>query len=161
MFSESSGVGLPTELPDREALLRRFDPVNINHVRFDEGTGDFRLRGGATKPRRHEDGLSVFRISILECAGEEREIVSAGRYSGIATARADRVLAEAPEVRCVADPLEDVDEMLPCLAAAHALITLRSGMGETRWKKVSSRVARAFSPVEVPDPAATLRALAS
>ncbi|WP_141004727.1 hypothetical protein [Nocardioides humi] len=75
-----------TPVSQHELLLRRYSPVNPNHITKDEGTGKPVLNWSALE--FDEDGCSVYREKLLLEDGLTRDAILDPPYVGIATTMA-------------------------------------------------------------------------
>lgn len=140
-----------------ESLLRRFNPIDVNHVALDEGTGEIRLKSGAVSLTRDEDGCSVYRSEVLAHYDIGTEKVLTKTYSGYAVLPVVAVRA-CGELDVKPDPWPRGDgDRATAVDVAHALITC--GARGARAKKLASALARTAVHLVVPDRDSTIAAI--
>lgn len=148
---------MENEVSADEVVLRRFNPLDPNHVAIDEGTGILTIRSGAVSLTQDNDGLSVFRSAVLAAHGLSESSVAEPPYVGIAWFVADVIRKCDESLGVRPDPWPNGTRPTPHRDAAHALVTCNSTRSAAR--KISSRLARLAARVEVPSPDETRRAL--
>jgi hypothetical protein len=144
---------LPVE--DGETVIRRFDPININHVGLDQGDGSIRLKSGALGIGRDDDGSSVYREAILTHYEIPVSSVIEANYSGLAMLSAGSV-RDLGDVDVIPDPWPVGRDVGPDIDVAHSLITFQLSQSAARRKATS--VAR-LANIVIPDRDATMAAI--
>lgn len=147
-----------SDVTPEELLIRRFCPTRADHVLFDEGQGEFRLNYGALVLRKGENGVSVYRKSILESSGLDEQDVAVSGYEGTATVSVRRV-GSVPPFYVQPDPWPQGESVGPPVDVGHALICPALGNSGNQVKKALKLLSRHFGDLRIPDERATRLAL--
>lgn len=147
-------------LDDAELLLRRYDPMNTDHIAFDQQTGQPTFRSGCLRWDREPDdpsrpadfhGISVTRDAILAAEGiPRRRTLQPPRYTGLAGVTAGQVRESSTQTvsaLAVEDPLPANSEG-DAHNLAHALIRVDGSASRNQRDRVASNVARRMRTVD-------------
>ena len=134
---------IETRIPDEDSIFRRLGGSRMTCI--DSVTGEERPTSGAFMPDPNEDGVSVYRASVLDAMGLTWTVVIRNQSTrvvelGVSDVRAIEPLDVEP------DPWpNEMDEADHARNAAHALITGWVGHSKNQRHKLAQSLAKVAS----------------